>query len=81
MADLLARVPHLADFTLVFFASQLGVAVQPGPKTQAFLRQTFVGPALIAAFVLLKNASYTSREAILVTIGSLVAFYIYRLLP
>lgn len=81
MADFLARIPHLTDFVFVLFASQLGIAVQPGPKTQTFLRQTFVGPLLIAGFVLIKNAQYTSHEAILVTVGALVAFYCYRMLP
>lgn len=81
MADLLARVPHLSDFVFVLFASQLGIAVQPGPKTQAFLRQTFVSPLLVFGFIMLKNAQYTSREAMVVGIGSLLAFYIYKLLP
>lgn len=81
MTDFLTRVPHLQDFIFVLFASQLGVAVQPGPKTQAYLRQTFVGPFLIFAFIMLKNAQYTSQEAIVVGIGSLIAFYLYRLAP
>ncbi|KAK9826921.1 hypothetical protein WJX74_000420 [Apatococcus lobatus] len=81
MSNILARVPHLQDFIFVLFASQLGIAVQPGPKTQKFLRQTFVAPILIFCFIMLKNAQYTSREAMVVGVGSLVAFYIYKMLP
>lgn len=81
MSALLQRIPHLTDFAFVLFASQLGTAIQPGPKTQAFLKQTFVGPLIIFAFVMLKNAQYSSREAMVVGVVSLVAFYAYRMLP
>lgn len=81
MSTILARIPHLQDFVFVLFASQLGIAVSPGPKTQAFLRQTFVGPLIIFAFIMLKNAQYSSREAMVVGVGALVAFYLYKLLP
>lgn len=81
MASVFARIPHLQDFIFILFASQLGTAVTPGPKTQAFLRQTFVGPLIIFAFIMLKNAQYTSREAMVVGVGALAAFYLYRLTP
>lgn len=79
--SLLARVPHLSDFIFVFVASQLGTAVSPGPKTRAFLNQSFVGPLIIFAFVMVKNANYTSHEAIMVSIGALIAFYLYKITP
>lgn len=81
MTTLFDRIPHLQDFVFVLLASQLGLAVTPGPKTQAFLRKTFVGPLMIFAFIMLKNAQYSSQEALVVGVGALVAFYMYRLLP
>lgn len=76
-----SRIPHIQDFAFVLFASQLGTAIQPGPKTQAFLRQTFVGPLIIFMFVMIKNAQYTSHEAIAIGVMSLLAFFGYRMLP
>ncbi len=80
MASILA-IPHIQDFAFVLVASQLGSAIQPGPKTQTFLRQTFVGPAIVFAFVMLKNARYTTREAMVVGIVALILFYGIKMLP
>lgn len=79
--SLVTAIPHIQDFVFVLFASQLSLAVTPGPKTRAFLQKSMVGPLIIFAFIMLKNANYTSQEAIMVGIGALVAFYLYRMLP
>lgn len=80
MADVLSN-PHLQDLLFVFFASQLSQAVLPGPRTQAFLRQTFAAPALIFAFVLLKNGAYTSNSALWSAIVACAGAYLYKRLP
>ena len=77
----ISSIPHIQDFAFVLFASQLGVAIQPGPKTQAFLRQTMVGPLIVFAFIMIKNAQYNSKEAVTVGVISLLAFFGYRMLP
>ncbi len=77
----LMNIPHIQDFAFVFFASQLGTAIQPGPKTQAFLKQSFISPLILFAFIMIKNAQYSSREAMVVGVVSLAAFYLYKMLP
>lgn len=73
--------PHVNDALFVFFASQLGLAVLPGPKTQAFLRKPLVAPLIIFAFVMLKNHDYTSASTIWTAAIACMGFSLYKMLP
>lgn len=73
--------PHVTDCLFVFFASQLGLAVLPGPKTQAFLRKPLVAPLIIFGFVMLKNAQYTSVSTMWTAGVACLGFLLYKHLP
>lgn len=73
--------PHVNDVLFVFFASQLGLAILPGPKTQAFLRKPLIAPLIIFGFVMLKNAQYTSMSTMWTAAIACIGFYAYKQLP
>ncbi|KAK9844995.1 hypothetical protein WJX74_009377 [Apatococcus lobatus] len=73
--------PHVNDVLFVFFAAQLGLAVLPGPRTQAFLRKPLIAPLIIFAFVMLKNADYTSASTMWTAAVACLGVLVYRHLP